>query len=66
MKKLLLAAALLGREIHGFDTGTLWWIAGGFALIAAFCSPVARASTEPLSGELRQWIRHRGRSGRSA
>src|SRR5207247_4616976 len=36
-------AALLGREIRGFDTGTLWWIAGGFALIAVCCSPFARA-----------------------
>jgi serine/threonine protein kinase len=56
---MALVAAALGQEIRGFDTGTLWWIAGGFALIAVFCSPVARATTEPGSRQLQDWIRHR-------
>ena len=38
-------------------SGELWYLAGGFGVIAALLSPVARAATEPLDGELRDWLR---------
>ena len=61
---MALSSAMLANQIRGLDRGTQWWVAGGFALIATLCSPVARASTEPWSEQLRSWTRNRMRRAR--
>jgi serine/threonine protein kinase len=39
----------------------LWYMAGGFGVLALMLSPVARAATGPLDAELRDWFRERTR-----
>jgi serine/threonine-protein kinase len=56
-----LAIAALVTWTRGLSSNTLWWLAGGLAAIAIACSPVARATTEPLSLELKDWIKERQR-----
>lgn len=56
---IAMATAILARQIGSLDASVLWWIAGGFGLIAILCSPVARPSTEPVVHMARQWIRER-------
>jgi serine/threonine protein kinase len=39
----------------------LWYMAGGFGVLAGLLSPVARAATGPLDAEMRDWYRNRMR-----
>ncbi len=39
----------------------LWYMAGAFGVLAVLLSPVARAVTGPLDGELRDWFREKTR-----
>jgi serine/threonine protein kinase len=43
------------------SSAELWYMAGGFGVLAILLSPVARAATEPLDAEFRDWIRARTR-----
>ena len=55
-------AALDIRPLFIALTSTeLWYMAGGFGLLAVLLSPVARAATGPLDAEMRDWYRNHTR-----
>jgi serine/threonine protein kinase len=52
-------AALGIRPVFALTSVELWYMAAGFGVLAVFLSPVARAATEPLDGEMRSWFREK-------
>jgi serine/threonine protein kinase len=56
-------AAFAALDIHptwlSIGGAELWYVAGVFGALAVLLSPVARAATGPLDGELRDWLRTR-------
>ncbi|HEX7939938.1 MAG TPA: serine/threonine-protein kinase [Gemmatimonadaceae bacterium] len=54
-------AAFAALGIHpvfiALSSSELWYLAGTFGVLAGLLSPVARAATDPLDGELRDWFR---------
>jgi serine/threonine protein kinase len=54
-------AALGIRPVFAMTSAELWYMAAGFGAIAVMLSPVARATTDPLDGEMRSWFKERFR-----
>ena len=57
------AFAMLGIRpmFIALSSADLWFMAGGFGVLAVLVSPVARAATDPLDGEMRDWFKEKFR-----
>jgi len=56
---IAVASAFLARFLGSLDAGILWYVAGGAAVIALLCSPLARPSIDPAIESTRAWLRAR-------
>ena len=54
-------AALGIRPVFALTSAELWYLAGAFGALAVMLSPLARAATGPLDGEMRDWFKEKFR-----